>query len=86
MRNLLGNNNSHAILRLVPVFIDINPVSLNFDLEDAKRKLTKNTKAMFPVHIGGMPADIDLMENFCKEKGLILLEDACHAHGATSER
>ena len=68
---------------LVPVFIDINPVSLNFDLEDAKRKLTKNTKAMFPVHIGGMPADIDLMENFCKEKGLILLEDACHAHGAT---
>ncbi len=67
---------------LVPIFIDINPVSLNFDLEDAKRKLTKNTKAIFPVHIGGMPADIDLMADFCKEKGLILLEDACHAHGA----
>src|SRR5512146_2866998 len=44
---------------LVPIFVDINPVSLNFDLEDAKKKLTKNTKAMFPVHIGGMPADID---------------------------
>jgi len=68
---------------LVPIFVDINPVSLNFDLEDAKKKLTKNTKAIFPVHIGGMPADIDLMEDFCKEKGLILLEDACHAHGAT---
>ena len=68
---------------LVPVFVDINPVSLNFDLEDAKRKLTKNTKAMFPVHIGGMPADIDKMEVFCKEKGLILLEDCCHAHGAS---
>ena len=68
---------------LVPVFIDINPVSLNFDLEDAKRKLTKNTKAMFPVHIAGMPADIDRMEEFCKEKGLILLEDSCHAHGAS---
>jgi dTDP-4-amino-4,6-dideoxygalactose transaminase len=67
---------------LVPIFVDINPVSLNFDLEDAKRKLTKNTKAMFPVHIGGMPADVDLMADFCREKGLILLEDACHAHGA----
>ncbi len=67
---------------LVPIFVDINPISLNFDLADAKKKLTKNTKAMFPVHIGGMPADVDLMADFCKEKGLILLEDACHAHGA----
>jgi len=68
---------------LVPVFIDINPITLNFDLEDAKRKLTKNTKAMFPVHIGGMPADIDRIAEFANEKGLILLEDACHAHGAS---
>jgi perosamine synthetase len=68
---------------LVPIFVDINPVSLNFDLEDAKKKLTKNTKAVFPVHIGGMPSDIDRIEEFCKEKGLILLEDSCHAHGAS---
>jgi len=68
---------------LVPILIDINPVSLNFDLEDAKRKLTKNTKAMFPVHIGGMPADIDRIADFCNEKGIILLEDSCHAHGAS---
>lgn len=68
---------------LVPIFIDINPITLNFDLEDAKRKLTRNTKAMFPVHIGGMPADIDRIAEFANEKGLILLEDACHAHGAS---
>jgi dTDP-4-amino-4,6-dideoxygalactose transaminase len=68
---------------LVPVFVDINPITLNFDLEDAKRKLTRNTKALFPVHIGGMPADIDRIAEFAKEKGLILLEDACHAHGAS---
>ena len=70
---------------LVPIFIDINPITLNFDLEDAKRKLTKNTKALFPVHIGGMPADIDRIADFAKEKGLILLEDACHAHGASMQ-
>jgi perosamine synthetase len=68
---------------LVPVFIDINPVTLNLDVEDAKRKLTKNTKAIFPVHISGMPADIDYIEDFAREKGLILLEDSCHAHGAS---
>ncbi len=68
---------------LVPVMVDINPVTLNFDLEDAKRKLTKNTKAVFPVHYLGMPADMDRISDFCKEKGLIVLEDACHAHGAS---
>jgi perosamine synthetase len=68
---------------LVPVMIDINPVTLNFDIEDARRKLTKNTKAVFPVHYLGMPADMDYISEFCKEKGLIVLEDACHAHGAS---
>lgn len=68
---------------LVPVFVDIHPRTLNFDLEDAKRKLTKNTKAMFPVHYLGLPADMDHICDFCREKGLIALEDACHAHGAS---
>ena len=68
---------------LVPILVDINPVTLNFDIEDAKRKLTKNTKAVFPVHYLGVPADLDYISDFCKEKGLILLEDACHAHGAS---
>ena len=68
---------------LVPVMVDINPVTLNFDVDDAKRKLTPNTKAVFPVHYLGMPADMDHLSDFCREKGLIVLEDACHAHGAS---
>jgi len=67
---------------LVPVFVDIHPRTLNFDVEDAKRKLTKNTKAMFPVHYLGMPCDMDHICDFAQQKGLIVLEDACHAHGA----
>jgi dTDP-4-amino-4,6-dideoxygalactose transaminase len=70
---------------LTPIFIDIHPRTLNFDVEDAKRKLTKNTKAMFPVHYLGMPADMDQICDFAKEKGLIVLEDACHAHGASMQ-
>jgi dTDP-4-amino-4,6-dideoxygalactose transaminase len=68
---------------LVPVFVDINPHTLNFDLEDAKRRLTKNTKAVLPVHWIGLPADMDHIGDWAKEKGLIALEDSCHAHGAS---
>jgi dTDP-4-amino-4,6-dideoxygalactose transaminase len=68
---------------LVPVFVDVNPRTLNFDLDDAKRRLTKNSKAVLPVHWIGLPADMDHICDWAKEKGLIVLEDSCHAHGAT---
>ncbi|MBI5771369.1 MAG: DegT/DnrJ/EryC1/StrS family aminotransferase [Verrucomicrobia bacterium] len=68
---------------LVPVFVDINPRTLNFDLEDAKRRLTKNTSALLPVHWIGLPCEMDRIGEFAREKGLIVLEDACQAHGAS---
>lgn len=67
---------------LVPVFVDVNPRTLNFDLEDAKRRLTPNTKAVLPVHWIGLPCDMDLINDWAQEKGLIVLEDSAHAHGA----
>ena len=67
---------------LVPVFVDINPRTLNFDLEDAKKRLTKNTKAVLPVHWIGLPCEMDHICEWAREKGLIVLEDAAHAHGA----
>jgi len=70
------------LLGLVPVFVDINPRTLNFDLEDAKTRLTKNTKAVLPVHWIGLPCDMDHICDWANEKGLIVLEDAAHAHGA----
>ena len=67
---------------LVPVFVDINPRTLNFDLEDAKKRLTPKTRAVLPVHWIGLPSDMDHISDWAKEKGLIVLEDAAHAHGA----
>jgi dTDP-4-amino-4,6-dideoxygalactose transaminase len=67
---------------LVPVFVDIDPHTLNFDLEDAKKRLTPRTKAVLPVHWIGLPADMDHIAAWAEEKGLIVLEDAAHAHGA----
>jgi perosamine synthetase len=68
---------------LVPVFVDINPRTLNFDVEDARRRLTPNTKAVFPVHWVGLPADMDEIGDFAQKHGLIVLEDAAHAHGTS---
>ena len=67
---------------LVPVFVDINPRTLNFDLDDAKRRLTKNVRGVLPIHWFGLPCDMDAINAWAQEKGLIVLEDAAHAHGA----
>ncbi len=67
---------------LVPVWVDIDPRTLNIDVEDCKKRLTKNTKAVLAVHWYGVPCEMDRLCEFGKEKGLIVLEDASHAHGA----
>lgn len=67
---------------LVPNFVDVDPRTMNFDIEDAKQRLTKNTKAVLPVHWFGLPCDMDHINDWAKEKGLIVLEDAAHSHGA----
>jgi dTDP-4-amino-4,6-dideoxygalactose transaminase len=68
---------------LVPVFVDINPRTLCFDVADAQRRLTPNTKAVFPVHWLGLPADMDDISAFADKHGLSVLEDAAHAHGVS---
>jgi len=68
---------------LVPVFVDSDPHTLNFDLEDAKRRLTKNTRAIEVVHLFGLPCEMEAICDFAKEKGLLILEDCAHAHNAS---
>ncbi len=67
----------------VPIFIDIDPRTACFDLEDAAKKLTPRTKAMIPMHSWGLPCDMDHICAFGEEHGLIVCEDAAHAHGAS---
>ena len=69
----------------VPIFIDIDPKTAVFDLEDAKRKLTPRTRALTVMHSWGMPCEMDRIAEWAREKGLILLEDAAHAHGASMQ-
>lgn len=71
-----------ASVGAVPVFADVSESSLNMDPESVRTRITKNTKAILPVHIFGMPADMDSLCAIAKEYGLYVVEDACQAIGA----
>jgi dTDP-4-amino-4,6-dideoxygalactose transaminase len=67
-----------------PVFADMNPDTLGIDVEDVKRKVSPNTKGVIVVHIAGLVCpQIKELKDFCSDKGLFLLEDCAHAHGAS---
>lgn len=66
-----------------PVFADMNAETLGIDVEDVKRKVTAKTAGVIVVHIAGLVCpQINELKQFCREKGLFLLEDSAHAHGA----
>ena len=64
-------------------FVDIDINSLNIDLKDLEKKITKKTKALMLVHALGNCADMDKLTRICKKNKLILVEDACEALGST---
>ena len=67
----------------VPVFVDVQRDSYNMDPKQIERHITSRTKAVFPVHLGGLPADMDEINAVARKHHLAVIEDACHAPGAT---
>jgi len=66
----------------VPVFVDINPETLNIDVEKIEEKITSNTKAILPVHVFGQPCEMDKIFDIARDHSLFVIEDACEAIGA----
>ena len=66
-----------------PVFVDIDPISLNIDPAKIEAKITSRTKAIVPVEVFGNPAGMDLVSAIAKKHGLAVIEDCCEALGAT---
>ena len=67
-----------------PVMVDMDPDNLCADFKDIKRKVNKNTAGVIIVHsCGYIPPYMFELKKYCEEKGLFLLEDAAHAHGAS---
>lgn len=65
-----------------PVFVDINPDTYNIDAEKIGKAITKKTRAIIPVDLFGLPADMKPIREIAKEHGLVIIEDAAQAHGA----
>jgi dTDP-4-amino-4,6-dideoxygalactose transaminase len=78
------NATANAVVasRGVPVLAEVDE-SLTLDPEDVARKITPRTRAILPVHMRGAPADMEALTSLAAEHGLILVEDACQANGAT---
>ena len=66
----------------IPVFADVDLHTFNLDPDAVRRAITARTRAIVPVHFAGAPADMDALRAIAREHGLVVLEDAAHAHGA----
>lgn len=66
-----------------PVFVDVDPATFTMDPADARRALTPRTKALLPVHLYGLAADLDPLLELAAGRDLALVEDCAQSHGAT---
>jgi len=66
-----------------PVLVDADPRTYTIDADLIERAVSPRTKAILPVHLYGHPADMDPILDIARRRGLVVIEDACQAHGAS---
>ncbi|MBA7477455.1 MAG: aminotransferase class V-fold PLP-dependent enzyme [Spirochaeta sp.] len=71
-----------VILGAKVVFCEVDPKTLNMDPEDFRKRITSRTKAVIPVHLWGLPCEMDEIIAVARKNNIAVIEDACHAHGA----
>jgi perosamine synthetase len=69
--------------RLIPVFVDSDPITLGLSLEDLERKFDKNCVAVMPVHYAGHPIPMDKLMQWARARGLKVIEDCAHTVGGS---
>ena len=65
-----------------PIFVDVIPETMCIDPNDMETKISNKTKAVIPVHFGGLPCDMNRIRNICRKNNLYFITDAAHACGA----
>ena len=75
-----------ALLQLTPVLVDVNPVSFNIDVDAIEKAITPNTKAIVPVHLFGLAANMDQILDLAKKYNLYVIEDNAQGIGANYTR
>jgi dTDP-4-amino-4,6-dideoxygalactose transaminase len=81
-RTFLASASCCAWYGIKPVFVDVDINSQNITLETIKSGITNKTKAVILVHLAGWPCDLEEICNYCREKGIYIIEDCAQAHGA----
>lgn len=78
-----ATSNAALYLGAKPVFVDVQPDTVNLDPAKVREAVTSRTKVIAPVDLAGHPAELDELMAVAQEVGAVLVEDACHALGAT---
>ncbi|MBI2151830.1 DegT/DnrJ/EryC1/StrS family aminotransferase [Candidatus Woesearchaeota archaeon] len=80
--SFIATANTISMCGAKPVFVDIEKESFNIDPELIEKAITPKTKAIMPVHLYGKAANMSKIMELAKKHNLIVIEDACQAHGA----
>jgi perosamine synthetase len=83
--SFIASSNCIIYVGARPVFVDIEPDTCLIDAAAIESKITKRTRAILPVHLYGQPCDMAAIMEIAGRHNLIVIEDACQAHGATFE-
>ena len=79
----MATSNAALFLGAEPAFVDIEPDTGNIEHSLIEKAITDKTKAIVPIHFAGHPAELEKIAEIARRHHLLLIEDACHALGAT---
>ena len=82
----IASANSILYVGARPVFVDIDPVTFNIDPDKIESAITPRTKAIMPVHLFGLVCEMEPIVALARAHDLVVIEDACQAHGAECNR
>jgi dTDP-4-amino-4,6-dideoxygalactose transaminase len=80
--SFIASANCALFVGAKPVFVDIEADYFTIDPEKIREKITPRTRAIEPVHLYGLPCDMEAIFDIAEEFDLVIIEDACQAHGA----
>lgn len=78
----ISTSETVSSLGATPIFVDIHPIYYTIDYSKIEEKITVKTKAIIPVHLYGLAADMGSIMHLAKKHKLMVIEDCAHAHGA----
>lgn len=82
VNSFIASSSAISFTGATPVLVECEEKTYNIDITDAEKRITKKTKAIMPVHLYGQVVSISKVLSFARRYKLLVIEDACQAHGA----